>query len=75
MEIPESIIKTLEEMKETSWTCYKEFKKDRKHAMANRFFGEYNAYDSALRMISEPDFAKRMAEIFLETNAEHQVLP
>ena len=75
MEIPEIVVKTLEEMKETSWTCYKEFKKDRKHAMANRYFGEYTAFTSALRMLSDPDYAKRMAEIFLKTNAEHQVLP
>ena len=61
----ENTIKTLDAMRDLAWDLHKAFKKDRKSSSANHYFGEYQALDHAIRMLSDPAYAKKMQGIFL----------
>lgn len=59
------LVKLLTVMSDSAWFFYSEFKRDRKSAMKNYYFGEYQAYALVIRMLTEPEYMEKMWSIFL----------
>ena len=64
------IIKLLEAMRDSADYCYDRFKKERKHAAKNHYFGEYLAFDEVIRILTKPEFAEKMKNIYLGSEKE-----
>ena len=60
----EDIILTLEAMRDNAWDLCEMWKKERKHALRNQAFGNYSSLDVVIRMLTDPEYAAKMKDIF-----------
>ena len=60
----ENLIKLLEAMSDNCYDCHKAFKADRQWKFAATYMGEHMAFDLVLSLLTDPDFAKSIWEIF-----------
>lgn len=60
----DQIIETLRAMHDNAAYCAKELKKDRHFALSNRMSGEAEGLQSAIWMITNPDYAEKMRATF-----------
>lgn len=61
----ENLRKLLEALDNNAYACHKSFKADRKRKLAATYMGEHLAFDLVLGLLTDPDFAKSIWEIFL----------
>ena len=60
----DDLVKLLTAMRDNSRFVHKEFHKDRKWSMSKMFLGESSAYDSVIMILTKPEFADKMWDIF-----------
>ena len=67
----DQIIETLRVMMENSRDCAAELKKDHHFALSNRMSGEAEGLQTAIWMLTKPDYAEKMRAMFCpETEPE-----
>lgn len=60
----EDLVKLLTAMRDNSQFCSDVFHKDRSWSMSNLYRGEASAFDTAIRVLTKPEYAEHMWNIF-----------
>lgn len=61
----ENLIKLLRVMRDQDWRLHESFKRDRKWAMAKLYLGEGDGYDTVIDLLTDPDYAQTIWELFI----------
>lgn len=60
----ENLIKLLQAMSDSSYNVHNVFRSDRKWSMAKQMLSESIAYDTVIRLLTDPEYAKEMWKLF-----------